>query len=321
MAYVFGNSFNDVASQRNFYDNLNLRVAENAQAEADKGAADQMESNRFNARQSQEDQRQANQQQYQFYQSQQSAADRAQERAQQQYQFGATEADKAAARGDEAARFNTNLQLSKDQLAVQQAQNKIANDFAQAQSMVRRGHYDDSPDDIVKDFPTLAPQQYAALNSLWDQKNKKQLSIFSKAQGEAEAATQLAQAPGWLDKNRFRMASQGLRPVVTPNSTNVVPVMPQPYQRPAPGVSPGAPPSNIASVPPPVAPGAPAPYNFAGGTAPLPDRGQVVAPAANAAQTPHTRDNPATVATQADYDSLQSGDWYVRPDGALARKK
>jgi hypothetical protein len=274
MAYIFAGNLDSLAAQRNRYDDLNLRVAENAQSAYQRAQADQTEADRFGIRQNEEDRRQQQQQQYQFFQANQAAADRAQERAQQQYQFGATEADRAAARGDEAYRFNTNLQANKEQNALAVTQKKNAEDYAEAQNLVMSGAYDDNPEKIIKDYPGLQPHQLATLNTVWDTRNKGALAKFTNLQGEAASESAVAPTvqPKALPAYVAGLEKRGLRYQASPQGTNVVVGVPPPYQRPSASAVPLAP-----------AGPAPSPYNFTG--AGIPDKSRVVAPPAPSAQS------------------------------------
>lgn len=381
MAYTFGSTLDQVAQQRNFYDNLNLRVAENAQSAYQKAQADQTEADRFGIRQNEEDRRQQQQQQYQFFQANQAEADRAQERAQQKYQFGATEAERATSRGDEAYRFNANLQATKDQNATVKTERSGDQQYAEAVNMINSGVLKDETQ-IPKLFPNLTKEHIDSLSVYF--KNMADQSVNSGAAAEAGAAGYNAK----VDELRRQKALATLNdPTKTPTSSwysfgmsskpsaadvaakargvpalptsqlpplsqgEIDPIVEQMYKNPknVPAVNfdpvsqrfiPVKPPSNyifnrtgtnapsnIASVPPPTAPGAappppPSPYNFAGGV--MPDQSQVVAPqpaTAAPAIVGNSQSSPAAPASQSDYDALPSGAWYLRPDGALARKK
>lgn len=276
MAYVFGTNFDSLNNAAQGYNNLNLRVAENAQNAYQRDQEKQTQDAIFAQRQQEEDARLNQQQQYQFYQAAQQAARDKQAQATDAYRFNVGESDKAAERQQQQYQFGANMDLSRQQMTTQQAQQKTASLFSEAVNLVKSGKYDDDPDGVVRDHPGLAPQQYSYLNSLWDAKNKKALTAYATKQAEAEAATQNVQTPGWLPKNRFQMAAKGLQPVVDSTSTNIVPLMPPPYQRPSTNAPDAGttPPPNISFVP----PAAPPQFMFGQSEGALPQQSPVVAP-------------------------------------------
>lgn len=281
MAFIYGNNFGDLAQTRMGYDQLNFQVAKNQQEAFQRQQDQQRESAVFQQRQQEEDQRQKDAQAYQYYQAAQAQQRDQQDKATDAFRFGQAEQDKAAERQQQQYQFGANLDLQKQQAAVKTSQQDSTTKFSEAAALVKNGKYDDSPDDIVKDFPGLAPQQYAVLNSLWDAKNKKALTVFAKASAEADAANaSLQKQPGYLDKNRMQLAAHGVSPVITPTSTNFVPTMPHPYVRPVAAPTPNAVAPTVQgniqpNQPPPVAPTASYTYPPPMGLA---DRGTVVGP-------------------------------------------
>lgn len=233
MAYVFGSNFDQVAGQKNFYDNLNLRVAEQNRAAQQKAIDDQRQSMIFQQRQQEEDARQAVDQQYRFGQAQ--AQTDAQKRSENNaaYQFNAQMASKARGDAQKASEFSQSLDFSKQQAATQTGQKAILGDFNEAAGLVQNGAYDQNPEKIGQDYAHLAPQQLKVLNSLWDIRNKTAQDKFNALKTSADAATEFAQSGKMMPKDIFALQKGGqFRYSASPAGTNVSVVVPPPYLRP-----------------------------------------------------------------------------------------
>jgi hypothetical protein len=179
MAYVFGSGIDSVAQQKNYYDQMNVGLAQSDQA-ARQRAIDITQQRQLQTQQQAQDQANA---QYQFQQQQ-----AAQQQADQtnDFRFNLGRQDEASARAEDTRRFNVQTQLQKDQLASTKGQN----DYAEAVNAIENGDVN-NPDDLAKSFPNLNAQQQTRASMYLTMKAKKQTQDYQAVQAAADAATGL----------------------------------------------------------------------------------------------------------------------------------
>jgi hypothetical protein len=193
MAYVFGNSFDSVAGQKNLYDNMALRIAESdrqARMQADQQA---QQNDIFAQRQQEEDARQRADEIFRRQQAAVGQQQAGQQAATQRYQFGAELADKQASEAQRAKEFGQSLDLQKSQVAGNKAEPNANADYNEVVQRIDRGEIDD-PNKIPALFPNLNPIQSQQAAEYWKQQNQSQQEGYRGLMATAQAATAAVKA-------------------------------------------------------------------------------------------------------------------------------
>lgn len=177
MAYIFASDPNALAGQKNYYDQMNVNLAVRDQ-EARQRAIDTAQQQQVNANAANQA---AQQQAYQFAQQQRAAeADTAYNRGVQSYQFG----QQGKNEQERIREFNVGTDLQQQQIGAQ----KQAALYGEALQAVDAGDIT-TPDDIEKNYSTLAPDQKQRLNAYLTASTQRKGDQYQQALSAAAAAT------------------------------------------------------------------------------------------------------------------------------------
>lgn len=180
--YIFGNSFDSLAQQKQAIDRQNLDVAEQNRAAQERAYQFNANAQLVADRQAQENARQNSALYYDQVRQQQQQANLDTDRATSAYQFGTQESDRKANEAERKREFDTNVDLSKKQWDTSQNQTKLNAAIGDINSGIIT-----DPSDIPKLHPELNDLQQTQAKAAFDAKSRNDITTYKNIMGIAPA--------------------------------------------------------------------------------------------------------------------------------------